>query len=113
MLQQSLPAFCSQLNDLEKKHAMLEMNARSLQQKLESERDLKQRLLEEVHSVFSHVIPLISIVFFSALCTNLRYLNVFFVLDTACLHVRFISLLQINCQKSKNELDFLFVKSQR
>ncbi|XP_034025609.1 citron Rho-interacting kinase isoform X2 [Thalassophryne amazonica] len=35
------------LNDLEKKHAMLEMNARSLQQKLESERDLKQRLLEE------------------------------------------------------------------
>lgn len=44
----------SQLNDLEKKHAMLEMNARSLQQKLESERDLKQRLLEEVRSVFSH-----------------------------------------------------------
>ncbi|XP_016898672.1 citron Rho-interacting kinase isoform X2 [Cynoglossus semilaevis] len=35
------------LNDLEKKHTMLEMNARSLQQKLESERDLKQRLLEE------------------------------------------------------------------
>ncbi|XP_059193727.1 citron Rho-interacting kinase isoform X2 [Centropristis striata] len=35
------------LNDLEKKHAMLEMNAHSLQQKLESERDLKQRLLEE------------------------------------------------------------------
>ncbi|XP_019740713.1 citron Rho-interacting kinase isoform X1 [Hippocampus comes] len=35
------------LNDLEKKHAMLEMNARSLQQKLESERDLKQRLLDE------------------------------------------------------------------
>ncbi|XP_034452568.1 citron Rho-interacting kinase isoform X3 [Hippoglossus hippoglossus] len=35
------------MNDLEKKHAMLEMNARSLQQKLESERDLKQRLLEE------------------------------------------------------------------
>ncbi|KAM4577112.1 citron Rho-interacting kinase isoform 7-T7 [Odontesthes bonariensis] len=35
------------LNDLEKKHAMLEMNARSLQQKLESERDVKQRLLEE------------------------------------------------------------------
>uniref|UniRef100_A0A669CI64 Citron rho-interacting serine/threonine kinase n=1 Tax=Oreochromis niloticus TaxID=8128 RepID=A0A669CI64_ORENI len=35
------------LNDLEKKHAMLEMNARSLQQKLESERELKQRLLEE------------------------------------------------------------------
>ncbi|XP_068576840.1 citron Rho-interacting kinase isoform X2 [Cebidichthys violaceus] len=35
------------LNDLEKKHAMLEMNALSLQQKLESERDLKQRLLEE------------------------------------------------------------------
>lgn len=32
---------------------MLEMNARSLQQKLESERDLKQRLLEEVRSVFS------------------------------------------------------------
>lgn len=29
---------------------MLEMNARSLQQKLESERDLKQRLLEEVRS---------------------------------------------------------------
>lgn len=27
---------------------MLEMNARSLQQKLESERDVKQRLLEEV-----------------------------------------------------------------
>ncbi|KAF3696176.1 Citron Rho-interacting kinase [Channa argus] len=35
------------LNDLEKKHAMLEMNAHSLQQKLESERDLKQRLLDE------------------------------------------------------------------
>ncbi|KAL2092757.1 hypothetical protein ACEWY4_012555 [Coilia grayii] len=35
------------LNDLEKKHAMLEMNARSLQQKLESERDLKQRLMDE------------------------------------------------------------------
>ncbi|XP_014827946.1 PREDICTED: citron Rho-interacting kinase-like isoform X4 [Poecilia mexicana] len=35
------------LNDLEKKHSMLEMNARSLQQKLESERDVKQRLLEE------------------------------------------------------------------
>lgn len=30
---------------------MLEMNARSLQQKLESERDLKQRLLDEVQSV--------------------------------------------------------------
>lgn len=27
---------------------MLEMNARSLQQKLETERELKQRLLEEV-----------------------------------------------------------------
>lgn len=51
MLQQILPALCSQLNDLEKKHAMLEMNARSLQQKLESERDLKQRLLEEVLSL--------------------------------------------------------------
>ncbi|XP_047238365.1 citron Rho-interacting kinase [Girardinichthys multiradiatus] len=35
------------LNDLEKKHSMLEMNARSLQQKLETERDVKQRLLEE------------------------------------------------------------------
>uniref|UniRef100_H3BGN6 Citron Rho-interacting kinase n=1 Tax=Latimeria chalumnae TaxID=7897 RepID=H3BGN6_LATCH len=35
------------LNDLEKKHAMLEMNARGLQQKLETERELKQRLLEE------------------------------------------------------------------
>ncbi|XP_061528857.1 citron Rho-interacting kinase isoform X4 [Phycodurus eques] len=34
-------------NDLEKKHTMLEMNAHSLQQKLESERDLKQRLLDE------------------------------------------------------------------
>lgn len=40
----------SQLNDLEKKHAMLEMNARSLQQKLETERELKQRLMEEVES---------------------------------------------------------------
>lgn len=30
---------------------MLEMNARSLQQKLESERDVKQRLLEEVHRI--------------------------------------------------------------
>lgn len=39
---------CFQLNDLEKKHAMLEMNARSLQQKLETERELKQRLMEEV-----------------------------------------------------------------
>lgn len=37
-----------QLGDLEKKHAMLEMNARSLQQKLESERELKQRLMDEV-----------------------------------------------------------------
>ncbi|XP_022526154.2 citron Rho-interacting kinase isoform X7 [Astyanax mexicanus] len=35
------------LSDLEKKHAMLEMNARSLQQKLETERDLKQRLVDE------------------------------------------------------------------
>ncbi|XP_066500859.1 citron Rho-interacting kinase isoform X3 [Hoplias malabaricus] len=35
------------LGDLEKKHAMLEMNARSLQQKLESERELKQRLVDE------------------------------------------------------------------
>ncbi|XP_071209562.1 citron Rho-interacting kinase-like isoform X6 [Salvelinus alpinus] len=35
------------LNELEKKHAMLEMNARSLQQKLESERELKQRLLDD------------------------------------------------------------------
>ncbi|XP_059404904.1 citron Rho-interacting kinase-like isoform X7 [Carassius carassius] len=35
------------LSDLEKKHAMLEMNARSLQQKLETERELKQRLMEE------------------------------------------------------------------
>ncbi|XP_075879148.1 LOW QUALITY PROTEIN: citron Rho-interacting kinase [Nelusetta ayraudi] len=35
------------LNDLEKKHAMLEMNAHSLQQKLEGERDVKQRLLDE------------------------------------------------------------------
>uniref|UniRef100_A0A8C5BJP0 Citron rho-interacting serine/threonine kinase n=1 Tax=Gadus morhua TaxID=8049 RepID=A0A8C5BJP0_GADMO len=35
------------LNDLEKKHAMLEMNTRSLQQKLESERDVKQRLVDE------------------------------------------------------------------
>ena len=42
------------MNDLEKKHAMLEMNARSLQQKLESERDLKQRLLEEVRPLSSH-----------------------------------------------------------
>lgn len=37
-----------QLNDLEKKHAMLEMNARSLQQKLETERELKQKLMDEV-----------------------------------------------------------------
>lgn len=51
--------FCHQLNDLEKKHAMLEMNARSLQQKLESERDLKQRLLEEVRSTSSF--PLIDL----------------------------------------------------
>uniref|UniRef100_A0A8C8CCY2 Citron Rho-interacting kinase n=1 Tax=Oncorhynchus tshawytscha TaxID=74940 RepID=A0A8C8CCY2_ONCTS len=35
------------LNDLEKKHAMLEMNARTLQQKLETERELKQRLMDE------------------------------------------------------------------
>ncbi|XP_059360227.1 citron Rho-interacting kinase-like isoform X5 [Carassius carassius] len=35
------------LSDLEKKHAMLEMNARSLQQKLETERELKQRLMDE------------------------------------------------------------------
>lgn len=40
----------AQLNDLEKKHAMLEMNARSLQQKLETERELKQRLMDEVES---------------------------------------------------------------
>lgn len=31
---------------------MLEMNARSLQQKLESERDLKQRLLDEVGTLY-------------------------------------------------------------
>ncbi|XP_055775334.1 citron rho-interacting kinase-like isoform X4 [Salvelinus fontinalis] len=35
------------LNDLEKKHAMLEMNSRSLQQKLETEREQKQRLLDD------------------------------------------------------------------
>uniref|UniRef100_A0A673XUF5 Citron rho-interacting serine/threonine kinase n=1 Tax=Salmo trutta TaxID=8032 RepID=A0A673XUF5_SALTR len=35
------------LNELEKKHAMLEMNARSLQQKLETERELKQRMLDD------------------------------------------------------------------
>ncbi|XP_065104344.1 citron Rho-interacting kinase isoform X2 [Paramisgurnus dabryanus] len=35
------------LGDLEKKHTMLEMNARSLQQKLEMERELKQRLVDE------------------------------------------------------------------
>ncbi|XP_051950833.1 citron Rho-interacting kinase-like [Xyrauchen texanus] len=35
------------MSDLEKKHAMLEMNARSLQQKLETERELKQRLMDE------------------------------------------------------------------
>ncbi|XP_056629094.1 citron Rho-interacting kinase isoform X2 [Triplophysa dalaica] len=35
------------LGDLEKKHTMLEMNARSLQQKLETERELKQRLMDE------------------------------------------------------------------
>ncbi|XP_069789543.1 citron Rho-interacting kinase-like isoform X8 [Narcine bancroftii] len=35
------------LNDLEKKHTMLEMNARGLQQKLETERELKHRLIEE------------------------------------------------------------------
>ncbi|XP_030621248.1 citron Rho-interacting kinase [Chanos chanos] len=35
------------LSDLEKKHAMLEMNARSLQQKLETEREMKQRLMDE------------------------------------------------------------------
>ncbi len=35
---------------------MLEMNARSLQQKLESERDLKQRLLEEVHLLFFYAL---------------------------------------------------------
>ncbi|XP_027023180.1 citron Rho-interacting kinase isoform X2 [Tachysurus fulvidraco] len=35
------------LSDLEKKHSMLDMNARSLQQKLETERDLKQRLVDE------------------------------------------------------------------
>ncbi|TRY60554.1 hypothetical protein DNTS_026969 [Danionella cerebrum] len=40
------------LGDLEKKHAMLEMNARSLQQKLETERELKQRLVDE--AAYSH-----------------------------------------------------------
>ncbi|TTP43317.1 Citron Rho-interacting kinase [Bagarius yarrelli] len=35
------------LNNLEKKHSMLEMNACSLQQKLETERELKQRLMDE------------------------------------------------------------------
>nr|XP_009301996.2 citron Rho-interacting kinase-like isoform X7 [Danio rerio] len=35
------------LGDLEKKHGMLEMNARSLQQKLETEREMKQRLMDE------------------------------------------------------------------
>lgn len=68
---------------------MLEMNARSLQQKLESERDLKQRLLDEVHSAFSYVytVPLIFTPFFYAFCTNSRHLNIFFVLITACLFV--------------------------
>lgn len=47
----------SQLNDLEKKHAMLEMNARSLQQKLETERELKQRLMEEVQVKFHRIKP--------------------------------------------------------
>lgn len=47
--------FAPQLNDLEKKHSMLEMNARSLQQKLESEREVKQRLLEEVQ--WLHISP--------------------------------------------------------
>lgn len=46
-----------QLSDLEKKHAMLEMNARSLQQKLETERELKQRLLEEVSGNSWHMGP--------------------------------------------------------
>ena len=45
---------CLQLNDLEKKHAMLEMNARSLQQKLEMERELKQRLMDEVETHDRH-----------------------------------------------------------
>lgn len=45
----NLYVYC-QLNDLEKKHAMLEMNARTLQQKLETERELKQRLMDEVES---------------------------------------------------------------
>ncbi|XP_038648022.1 citron Rho-interacting kinase isoform X2 [Scyliorhinus canicula] len=39
-------SFCP-LSDLEKKHTMLEMNARGLQQKLETERELKHRLIEE------------------------------------------------------------------
>ncbi|KAA0701393.1 Citron Rho-interacting kinase [Triplophysa tibetana] len=43
------------LNDLEKKHAMLEMNARGLQQKLETERELKQRLMEEYEDTLSAV----------------------------------------------------------
>lgn len=51
--------FIPQLNDLEKKHAMLEMNARSLQQKLESERELKQRLLEEAQYFIIFTEPLI------------------------------------------------------
>lgn len=33
---------------------MLEMNARSLQQKLETERELKQRLMEEVQMHEAH-----------------------------------------------------------
>lgn len=34
---------------------MLEMNARSLQQKLETERELKQRLMEEVQVKRDHI----------------------------------------------------------
>lgn len=34
---------------------MLEMNARSLQQKLETERELKQRLMEEVQVNLLHL----------------------------------------------------------
>lgn len=50
---------------------MLEMNARSLQQKLETERELKQRLMEEVLVICDHKNNIISYYIYVALCYEL------------------------------------------
>ncbi|KAK2102733.1 hypothetical protein P7K49_020400 [Saguinus oedipus] len=79
------------LNDLEKKHAMLEMNARSLQQKLETERELKQRLLEELLKRFAdrnNIVVLLS------LKSLVKFLQISTVVETI-LEPRMLFIVQI------------------